>query len=47
LHRLKENLAAAEIELSSEDLSKIEVAASKIRIRGERYPEVQAKMIDR
>jgi aryl-alcohol dehydrogenase-like predicted oxidoreductase len=47
LHRLKENLAAAEIELSSEDLSKIGIAASKIRIRGERYPEVQAKMIDR
>lgn len=47
LHRLKENLEAVKIGLTAEDLSQIEIAASKIKVRGERYPEAQAKMIDR
>jgi len=39
LHRLEENLGAAEIELTKDDLSEIEVAASRITIEGARYPE--------
>jgi aryl-alcohol dehydrogenase-like predicted oxidoreductase len=39
LHRLKENLAAAEIELSAADLREIDAAASKVTIEGARYPE--------
>jgi aryl-alcohol dehydrogenase-like predicted oxidoreductase len=39
LHRLEENLGAAEIELTSDDLLEIETAASKITVQGARYPE--------
>jgi aryl-alcohol dehydrogenase-like predicted oxidoreductase len=38
LHRLEENLGAVEIELTTNDLSQIEEAASKIEIEGARYP---------
>lgn len=46
-HRLNENLGSLDIELTSKDLTRIEKAASRIRILGERYPETQARMIDR
>ncbi|TCD12044.1 aldo/keto reductase [Pedobacter frigidisoli] len=39
LHRLEENIGAAAIELTADDLSKIENAASKIEVQGARYPE--------
>jgi aryl-alcohol dehydrogenase-like predicted oxidoreductase len=39
LDRLEENLLAAAIELRPEDLREIDDAASKIRVRGDRYPE--------
>ena len=39
LARLDENIAAAAIELSAEDLRAIESAASRITIQGARYPE--------
>jgi aryl-alcohol dehydrogenase-like predicted oxidoreductase len=39
LSRLNENLGAAGIELSPEDLRKIDDAASKIAIQGARYPD--------
>lgn len=39
LHRLEENLAAADVELTSGELARIEKAAAEIRIEGERYPE--------
>jgi aryl-alcohol dehydrogenase-like predicted oxidoreductase len=38
LHRLEENLAAADLVLSVHDLAEIERAASAITIEGERYP---------
>jgi len=47
LHRLDENLGAANIELTSEDLRDIDGAASKISIQGERYPEHLEKMTGR
>jgi aryl-alcohol dehydrogenase-like predicted oxidoreductase len=37
--RLEENLGAVAIELSGEDLNKIEGAASKVAIQGARYPQ--------
>jgi len=37
--RLEENLGAAEVGLTSEDLTEIERAASAIRVEGDRYPE--------
>jgi aryl-alcohol dehydrogenase-like predicted oxidoreductase len=39
LHRLEENIRAASIALTSEDLRDIESAASKISVQGARYPE--------
>jgi aryl-alcohol dehydrogenase-like predicted oxidoreductase len=44
LHRLDENLAAADLELTSEDLRQIETAAAKIDVQGERYPEQLEQM---
>ena len=38
LHRLEENLGAADVELTSGDLAEIETASMAIRIEGERYP---------
>jgi aryl-alcohol dehydrogenase-like predicted oxidoreductase len=37
LHRLEENIAAADVELTTADLAEIETAASAITIEGERY----------
>jgi aryl-alcohol dehydrogenase-like predicted oxidoreductase len=39
LNRLEENLGAAGVELSAEDLRSIDDAASKIQVEGARYPE--------
>lgn len=47
LHRLEENLGAAGIELTPEDLREIEDAASKITIQGARLPEAVLKMSER
>jgi aryl-alcohol dehydrogenase-like predicted oxidoreductase len=43
LHRLEENIAAAAVELTPEELGEIDSAASKIAIQGERYPEALEK----
>ncbi len=37
--RLEENLGAADVQLTPEDLGAIDAAASKIRVEGARYPE--------
>jgi len=47
MHRLEENLGAAEIELTAGDLREIDRAASKITVQGARYPEQLERMIDR
>ncbi|PWC91366.1 aldehyde oxidase [Azospirillum sp. TSH100] len=39
LHRLEENLAAAEVELTVGDLAEIQRAAAGITVEGQRYPE--------
>ena len=44
LKRLEENIGAAAIELTSDDLREIESAASKIKVQGARYPEKLEKM---
>ncbi|HJS42466.1 MAG TPA: aldo/keto reductase [Gemmatimonadales bacterium] len=38
LHRLEENLGAANLEFTADDLREINEAASKIRVQGDRYP---------
>jgi len=47
LHRLEENLGAAEVELTSEDLHEIESASSNIKVEGARYPERLEQMSGR
>jgi aryl-alcohol dehydrogenase-like predicted oxidoreductase len=45
LHRLDENLGAAKVELTSDDLRDIEGAVSRITVRGDRYPpHLQARV---
>lgn len=44
LHRLEENIGAADIELSTDELAEIEGAASKIQVQGGRYHEAQERM---
>jgi aryl-alcohol dehydrogenase-like predicted oxidoreductase len=47
LRRLEENLGAAEIELTADDLRDIESATSKIKVEGARYPERLEQMAGR
>jgi aryl-alcohol dehydrogenase-like predicted oxidoreductase len=47
LHRLAENIAAAEIELTQEDLRAIADAASRIQVEGERYAPQHMAMVGR
>jgi len=47
LHRLEENIGAAAVELTPNDLQDIESAASKIAIQGARYPEHIEQMSNR
>lgn len=47
LHRLEENIGAASIELTPDDLRDIDEAASKITVQGTRYPEQLERMTGR
>ncbi len=47
LHRLEENLGAADIELSTTDLSEIDTAFSLSAVQGARYPEHLQKRVGR
>ena len=46
-HRLEENVGAADVELTANDLAEIESAASQITIQGARYPEAMERMSNR
>ena len=47
LHRLEENIGAAAIELTADDLREIDSAASNITVQGARYPEKLEQMTGR
>ena len=47
LHRLEENIRAAALELTPDDLRQIESATAKISVQGERYPENMQKLVNR
>ena len=47
LHRLQENLGAARLELTPNDLEEINRAASAIEVHGARYPEHLQKLVGR
>ena len=44
LNRLEENIGAANVELTADDLRDIDATASKIKVEGDRYPERLEKM---
>jgi aryl-alcohol dehydrogenase-like predicted oxidoreductase len=47
LLRLEENIGAAAVELTREDLRQLETAASRISVQGARYPEELQKLVGR
>jgi aryl-alcohol dehydrogenase-like predicted oxidoreductase len=47
LHRLEENIGAAAIELTPDDLRQIDNATSKIPVQGARYPENLQRLVNR
>jgi len=47
LHRLEENLGAASVELTPDDLHDIDSASSKMKVEGARYPERLEQMTGR
>ena len=46
-HRLKENLGAAAVELTADDLRQIEAALAEIKVQGDRYPPHLAALVGR
>src|SRR2546427_2345493 len=46
-HRLEENIGAAAIELTPDDLRQIDSATAKIPVQGARYPENLQKLVNR
>lgn len=47
LHRLEENLGAAEVKLTDSDLKEIKEAVAALEVKGARYPEHMQKMVGR
>ena len=47
LHRLEENIGAVDLQLSTDDLRELDIAASKIAVQGARYPEELQKLVGR
>ena len=47
IERLEENLAATDLELSSDDLGELDAASATVQVQGARYPEAMQRMIDR
>jgi aryl-alcohol dehydrogenase-like predicted oxidoreductase len=47
LSRLAENIGAADVTLTAEDLADLDEASTQVKIVGERYPEAMQQMINR
>jgi aryl-alcohol dehydrogenase-like predicted oxidoreductase len=47
LHRLEENIGAANVQLTADDLRQIDNASAKIPVQGARYPENLQKLVNR
>jgi aryl-alcohol dehydrogenase-like predicted oxidoreductase len=47
LERLEENLGAADLTLTPDDLADLDDASARIQVQGERYPAAMQAMIDR
>jgi aryl-alcohol dehydrogenase-like predicted oxidoreductase len=47
LHRLEENIGAADVALTADDLSAIEQALAQVSVLGDRYPAERAALVGR
>jgi aryl-alcohol dehydrogenase-like predicted oxidoreductase len=47
LHRLEENMAAADVELTTDELREIDQATSQVSVHGARYSEASQRLVDR
>ncbi|WP_457189234.1 aldo/keto reductase [Nocardioides sp. P5_E3] len=47
LERLDENLGAADLHFTEEDLAELDRASTSVKVQGDRYPEAMQRMIDR
>ena len=47
LERLDENLAAADLDLSQNDLDELTAASDTVNVQGDRYPAAMQAMVDR
>ena len=47
LHRLEENLGSANVELTADDLRRLDEATANIHVQGARYPEELQKLVGR
>ncbi len=47
VHRLNENIAAAELELTADDLSELDGLTAKVKVQGARYSEGSQKLVNR
>lgn len=47
IERVEENLSAAELDLTPEDVADLTAASDSVTIRGDRYPEAMQAMVDR
>ena len=47
VERLEENVAAASLDLTADDVRELEAAAERVEIEGDRYPEHMQRTIDR
>jgi aryl-alcohol dehydrogenase-like predicted oxidoreductase len=47
LHRLEENIGAANVELSSDDLNDINEALANVSVQGDRYPAHLQKLVNK
>jgi aryl-alcohol dehydrogenase-like predicted oxidoreductase len=47
IERLQENLSAAALDLTAEDVAELTTASESITVRGDRYPESMQAMVDR
>ena len=47
LHRLEENIGAADVELSAQDLQEIDRSLARVPVQGARYPEQMQRLVDR
>ncbi len=47
IERLEENLGAADLALTAQDVAELDEASAQIEVVGERYPEAMQRMVDR